>query len=85
MPSEPDVVLCECFARDGLQHEAQVIPADAKAAMLNRIADCGFRRVEITSFAHPKYVPQFADADAVLAEIGVTPEQLAALRERGVV
>ncbi|MGG5817381.1 hydroxymethylglutaryl-CoA lyase [Falsiroseomonas sp. HW251] len=62
----PDVTFCECFARDGLQHEVDVIPAEAKAAMLDRIADCGFRRIEITSFAHPKYVPQFADADAVL-------------------
>jgi hydroxymethylglutaryl-CoA lyase len=70
---EPDVIFCECLARDGLQHEAQVIPAEAKAAMLERIADCGFRRVEITSFAHPKYVPQFADADAVLQAVRPRP------------
>lgn len=70
---EPAVVLCECFARDGLQHEPGVIPAEAKAAMLDRIADCGFRRIEITSFAHPKYVPQFADADAVLASVRPRP------------
>lgn len=66
---QPDVIFCECFARDGLQHEGSVIPAEAKAAMLDRIADCGFRRIEITSFAHPKYVPQFADADAVLQAV----------------
>jgi hydroxymethylglutaryl-CoA lyase len=73
MPKEPEIVLCECFARDGLQHEAQVIPVEAKAAILDRIADCGFRRIEITSFAHPKYVPQFADADAVLAAVRPRP------------
>ncbi len=71
MTATPDVILCECFARDGLQHEPAVVPAADKIAMLDRIADCGFRRIEITSFAHPKYVPQFADADAVLR--GVAP------------
>jgi hydroxymethylglutaryl-CoA lyase len=64
-----DVVICECFARDGLQHEAAVIPAAAKAGMLERIVACGFPRIEITSFAHPKHVPQFADADEVLAAV----------------
>lgn len=69
----PHVILCECFARDGLQHEAAVLPTEAKAAMLERIADCGFRRIEITSFAHPKYIPQFADAEAVLAAVRPRP------------
>ncbi|MBR0663804.1 hydroxymethylglutaryl-CoA lyase [Roseomonas hellenica] len=73
MSDGPAVVLCECFARDGLQHEDAILPAEAKAAMLERIADCGFRRIEITSFAHPKYIPQFADADAVLAAVRPRP------------
>lgn len=71
--SEPQVILCECFARDGLQHEPAVVPAADKIAMLDRIADCGFRRIEITSFAHPKYVPQFADADTVLRAVAPRP------------
>ncbi len=71
--SETQVILCECFARDGLQHEPAVVPAADKIAMLDRIADCGFRRVEITSFAHPKYVPQFADADTVLRGVAPRP------------
>ncbi len=66
----PPLVLCECFARDGLQHETVQIPAEAKIAMINRIAEIGFKRIEITSFSHPKHVPQFADAEAVLK--GVT-------------
>ncbi|RAI56161.1 hydroxymethylglutaryl-CoA lyase [Roseicella frigidaeris] len=69
----PDVVLCECFARDGLQHEARILPAEAKIAMLDRIAACGFRRIEITSFAHPGQVPQFADAEAVLRGVRRPP------------
>lgn len=73
MSDGPAVILCECFARDGLQHEATILPAETKAAMLDRIADCGFRRIEITSFAHPKYIPQFADAEAVLAAVRPRP------------
>ncbi|MXP65320.1 hydroxymethylglutaryl-CoA lyase [Roseomonas sp. M0104] len=73
MSETPQIVLCECFARDGLQHEPVVLPAEAKAAMLARIADCGFRRIEITSFSHPKYVPQFADAVEVLQAVPPRP------------
>ena len=69
----PDVIINECFARDGLQHEPLVIPTEANAAMLARIADCGFRRIEITSFAHPGLIPQFADAEAVLAAVPARP------------
>lgn len=72
-PAGPGVVLCECFARDGLQHEEAVIPAEAKIAMIERIAACGFRRIEITSFAHPEQVPQFADAEMVLRGVRRRP------------
>jgi hydroxymethylglutaryl-CoA lyase len=72
-PEAHGVVICECFARDGLQHETTILPAEAKIAMIDRIADCGFRRIEITSFAHPKHVPQFADAEAVLKGVRRRP------------
>jgi hydroxymethylglutaryl-CoA lyase len=72
-PPAPGVVLCECLARDGLQHEERVVPAAAKIALIDRIADCGFRRIEITSFAHPQQVPQFADAEAVLRGVRRRP------------
>jgi hydroxymethylglutaryl-CoA lyase len=65
----PDIVLCECFARDGLQHESAILPAEAKAEMIAAIAEAGFRRVEITSFSHPAQVPQFADAEEVLKRV----------------
>ena len=45
MTDVPDVIFSECLCRDGLQHESAVVPLEAKAAMLNRIADCGFRRI----------------------------------------
>jgi hydroxymethylglutaryl-CoA lyase len=72
-PTGHGVVICECFARDGLQHETTLLPAEAKIAMIDRIADCGFRRIEITSFAHPKQVPQFADAETVLKGVRRRP------------
>jgi hydroxymethylglutaryl-CoA lyase len=63
------VILCECFARDGLQHEPGFMPTAAKIEAINRFAALGFQRIEATSYAPPGNVPQFADADAVLAGI----------------
>ena len=62
----PDVTLCECFARDGLQHEPQFVPTAAKRALVERFAALGFPRVEATSYSNPKVVPQFADATELL-------------------
>jgi hydroxymethylglutaryl-CoA lyase len=60
------VTLCECFARDGLQHEPAFVPTDAKRALIERFAALGFPRIEATSYSNPKVVPQFADASALL-------------------
>jgi len=60
------VTLCECFARDGLQHEPQAVTTATKVALVERFAALGFRRVEATSYSNPKVVPQFADASEVL-------------------
>jgi hydroxymethylglutaryl-CoA lyase len=61
-----DVILCECFARDGLQHEPAFIPTAAKRALVERFAAIGFPRVEATSYSNPGVVPQFADASELL-------------------
>jgi hydroxymethylglutaryl-CoA lyase len=61
-----EVILCECFARDGLQHEPGFISTETKRALVERFADIGFPRVEATSYSNPKVVPQFADASALL-------------------
>jgi hydroxymethylglutaryl-CoA lyase len=60
------VTLCECFARDGLQHEPAFIPTPAKRALVERFAAIGFPRVEATSYSNPKVVPQFSDASELL-------------------
>ncbi len=62
----PDVTLCECFARDGLQHEPAFVATQAKLALIERFAAAGFRRIEATSYSNPKVVPQFADASDLL-------------------
>ncbi|MGA8049606.1 MAG: hydroxymethylglutaryl-CoA lyase [Burkholderiales bacterium] len=63
------VVLCECFARDGLQHEPGFVPTESKRALVERFAGLGFPRVEATSYSNPKVVPQFADASELLASL----------------
>jgi len=65
----PAVVLCECFARDGLQHEPQFVPTATKRALVERFAALGFARVEATSYSNPRLVPQFADASELLASL----------------
>lgn len=63
------VTLCECFARDGLQHEAAFVPTAVKIEAVNRFVELGFRRIEATSLTNPSNVPQFADAEAVLRQV----------------
>jgi hydroxymethylglutaryl-CoA lyase len=65
-----DVVLCECFARDGLQHETEFVPTQTKRTLIERFAALGFQRVEATSYSNPKVVPQFADASELLKSLG---------------
>jgi hydroxymethylglutaryl-CoA lyase len=65
-----DVVLCECFARDGLQHETEFVPTATKRTLIERFAALGFQRVEATSYSNPKVVPQFADASELLKSLG---------------
>jgi len=63
------VTLCECFARDGLQHEPAFVATETKRALVERFAALGFPRVEATSYSNPKVVPQFADASALLERL----------------
>lgn len=65
----PDVTLCECFARDGLQHEDRFVPTDDKVAVLHAFAEAGFPRLEVTSYSHPKHVPAFADGAELLRRL----------------
>jgi len=63
---------CEIFEvgpRDGLQNEAREIPVAEKVALIDRLSDAGFRRIECASFVSPKWVPQMAGSGEVLGQI----------------
>ncbi|MFF1449357.1 hydroxymethylglutaryl-CoA lyase [Streptomyces sp. NPDC058274] len=53
----------EVGARDGLQNEKATVPTAVKAEFVRRLADAGLTTIEATSFVHPKWVPQLADAE----------------------
>jgi hydroxymethylglutaryl-CoA lyase len=60
----PDRVrIHEVGPRDGLQNEKSVVPTEVKAEFIRRLAGSGLTTVEATSFVHPKWVPQLADAE----------------------
>ncbi|MBA3338390.1 MAG: hydroxymethylglutaryl-CoA lyase [Geodermatophilaceae bacterium] len=56
------VTIYEVGPRDGLQNESAIVPVEVKAAFIARLAAAGLRTIEATSFVHPKWVPQLADA-----------------------
>jgi hydroxymethylglutaryl-CoA lyase len=63
------VTIFEVGPRDGLQNEKQIIGTNEKVRLVNGITDCGFTKVEVTSFVSPKWVPQMSDAAEVLEGI----------------
>ncbi len=67
------VVICECFARDGLQNEDRFVPTDLKVQFIDAATEAGFAKIEAVSYAHPKYLPQFADTEEVLRQIRRKP------------
>jgi hydroxymethylglutaryl-CoA lyase len=60
--------IIEC-PRDAWQGLAHVIPTEVKIAYLRGLIGCGFRHVDAVSFVSPKYVPQMADSEAVMASL----------------
>ncbi len=67
------VTLLEVGPRDGLQNEAQPVPADLKVALVERLQAAGLSQIEVTSFVSPRWVPQMADAAEVMARIQRQP------------
>ena len=60
-----EVSIYEVSPRDGLQNEAVTVPTTRKVRLIEALVASGLRRVEITSFVSPKWVPQLADGDEV--------------------
>lgn len=63
------VEIVEMAPRDGLQNEKTNVPTERKILLVDLLSDAGFKRIEVTSFVSPKWVPQLADAAEVMAGI----------------
>ena len=64
------VTIWEVGPRDGLQNEKSLVPTEVKAEFIHRLVEAGLPIVEATSFVHPKWVPQLADAEDLLKSLG---------------
>jgi hydroxymethylglutaryl-CoA lyase len=71
LPSRVRIV--DVGPRDGLQNEKQMIPADVKIELVDRLTAAGFGAIEVTSFVSPKWVPQMSDGADVMARIKRKP------------
>ncbi|MDX1546375.1 MAG: hydroxymethylglutaryl-CoA lyase [Rhodothermales bacterium] len=69
MPYPTHAALCEVGPRDGFQFEATPIPTERKVAVITALADAGVPAIQVTSFVHPKWVPQMADAEEVVRRL----------------
>ncbi len=79
------VTIYEVGPRDGLQNEKAVVPVQAKAQFVRRLLAAGLPVVEATSFVHPRWVPQLADAGELMELLGPEARELPVLvpNERG--
>src|SRR5665811_1135015 len=80
------VTIYEVGARDGLQNEKTIISTEVKSEFINRLIAAGLPVVEATSFVHPKWVPQLADAADLIGQVdlaGPTPLPVLVPNERG--
>ena len=79
------VTIYEVGPRDGLQNEAALVPTEVKAEFVRRLLAAGLPVVEATSFVHPRWVPQLADAAELMIALGDQGRDLPVLvpNERG--
>ena len=67
------VTIYEVGPRDGLQNEQALVPVETKAEFVRRLLAAGLPIVEATSFVHPKWVPQLADAEVLMRRLALDP------------
>jgi hydroxymethylglutaryl-CoA lyase len=67
------VTICEVGTRDGFQIEPDFIPTEVKIEVVDRLSEAGVPSIEVTSFVHPKVVPQLRDAETVMAQLHRRP------------
>ena len=81
------VTITEVGMRDGFQFESKPIPTTLKLDVLSGLISAGIQRIQLTSFVHPKRVPQMADAEELCAHVSNYPDvsiTALALNVRGV-
>ena len=67
------VSVYEVGPRDGLQAEKAVVPLPVKLELIDRLGEAGLTVIEATSFVSPRWVPQLADADELMASLRRRP------------
>ena len=65
----PRIYFNEVATRDGFQIEPNFIATDDKVALVDALSDCGYAKIEVTSFTSPKAIPMLRDADEVMGRI----------------
>ena len=65
------VSICEVGPRDGLQSEPELLSTEVKKEFITRSINAGIKNIEVTSFVHPKKVPQMADAEELVASLPI--------------
>jgi hydroxymethylglutaryl-CoA lyase len=81
------VTVIEVATRDGFQVESKPIPTHLKVETIDALTEAGVRQIQVTSFVHPKWVPQMADAEEVCRSISRKPDVIysaLALNKKGV-
>ena len=68
------VTIFEVCPRDGLQNEPNFIATEDKIKLVDLLTEAGCKNIEVTSFVHPKWVPQHADTVEVLKGIRRAPD-----------
>jgi hydroxymethylglutaryl-CoA lyase len=71
--SRPRIYMQEVATRDGFQNEAQFIETEDKVRVIDALSQCGFAKIEVTSFTSPKAIPALRDAEQVMHEITRQP------------
>jgi len=67
------VRIVDVTPRDGLQNEPSPVSTQDKLTLIQKLVASGIQRIQATSFVHPKWVPQLADAEAVATQLNRFP------------
>jgi hydroxymethylglutaryl-CoA lyase len=72
----PSVSVYEVSPRDGLQNEARPVPLEGKLKLIGALVASGLKRIELTSFVSPRWIPQLADAAELVKHVQPTADDV---------